>query len=153
MRQLSEKNVLEKLGISDFSNMTREKAVSLFSMLPKMNPQVAIKALEQFPELTKIAIELGKEAIASENASLHSVYASLNGIISFLEEEYKKENQTPEEKKDILDNMIEVAKMIQETHREHQIFLRNIVSGVVVGMFTILVLAAQSMGSNSKKKH
>lgn len=46
---LSEKKVLKKLGIEDFRHMTKDKIVQFASMLPQMDPEVAKKALEQFP--------------------------------------------------------------------------------------------------------
>lgn len=45
-RSLTEKQVLRKLGISDFRHMTKDKVVRFVSMLPYMDPEVAKKALE-----------------------------------------------------------------------------------------------------------
>lgn len=157
MRRLSEKQVLKKLNIPDFRHLTKEKAITMVSMLPQMDPQVAMKALEQFPELAKTAVELGKdymgtvkEAMASEDTSLKSVYASLNGIVTFLEGELQKENLTSDEKKDILDKMIEVAKMIQQTHKDHQAFLIKVLGGAAAALGFIFLTATQVLGNNSK---
>lgn len=157
MRQLSEKKVLKKLGIPDFRHLTKEKAITMLSMIPQMDPQVAMKALEQFPDLAKTAVELGrgymgtiKEAIESENTSLKSVYDYLNAIVSFLENELQKENLTSEEKKYILDNIIEVAKLIRETHKDHQHFLLKVLGGVGATALGILLIVTQGLGNNSR---
>ena len=55
---LSEQQVLRKLGIKDFRNMTKAKVIHLASMLDKMDPEVAKKALEQFPEFAKTTSEM-----------------------------------------------------------------------------------------------
>ena len=52
-KSLNEKQVLKKLNIKSFSEVTTDKAISFSSMLPHMNPDVAKKALEQFPDFIK----------------------------------------------------------------------------------------------------
>lgn len=52
-KTLTEKQVLKKLGIPDFRHLSKEKMIKLATMLPHMDPEVAKKALEQFPELAK----------------------------------------------------------------------------------------------------
>ena len=47
---MSEANVLKKLDIEDFRHITKDKVIKMASMLDKMDPEVAKKALEQFPE-------------------------------------------------------------------------------------------------------
>ena len=49
-RSLTEAQVLKKLDIVDFRHLTKEKVMSMATMLDKMDPEVAKKALEQFPE-------------------------------------------------------------------------------------------------------
>ena len=66
---LSEKKVLKKLGIKDFRHMTKDKVVSFASMLPYMNPEVAKKALEQFPSFKDLAGDMVIEYKAIVNAA------------------------------------------------------------------------------------
>ena len=54
-RTISEQKVLKKLGISDFRHMTKDKIVTFASMLPYMDPEVAKKALDQFPSFKELA--------------------------------------------------------------------------------------------------
>ena len=51
-KTLDEKKVLRKLGIDDFRHMTKDKVMVMASMLDKMDPEVAKKALEQFPDFS-----------------------------------------------------------------------------------------------------
>ena len=71
-RTLTEQKVLRKLGIQDFRHMTKEKVTGFVSMLPRMDPEVAKKALEQFPDFTKTAIAITADLI---NAALNLVGA------------------------------------------------------------------------------
>ena len=48
-RPYTEQQVLKKLDIPDFRHLTKEKVIAFATMVPKMNPEVAKKALEQFP--------------------------------------------------------------------------------------------------------
>ena len=157
MRQLSEKKVLKKLGIPDFRHLTKDNVITMISMIPQMDPQVAMKALEQFPDLAKTAVELGrgymetiKEAIESENTSLKSVYDYLNAIVSFLENELQKENLTFEEKKYILDKIIEVAKLIREAHKDHQHLILKALTAAGATALGILLIVTQVLGNNSR---
>ncbi len=47
-RPYTEQQVLKKLDIPDFRHLTKEKVIAFATMVPKMNPEVAKKALEQF---------------------------------------------------------------------------------------------------------
>lgn len=60
-RTLTEKKVLKKLGIDDFRHLTKEKVITMATMLDKMDPEVAKKALEQFPEFAKVSKDMLKE--------------------------------------------------------------------------------------------
>lgn len=42
-RTLTEKKVLKKLGIDDFRHLTKEKVITMATMLDKMDPEVAKK--------------------------------------------------------------------------------------------------------------
>lgn len=56
-RTLSEEKALKKLGIPDFRHLSKEKAIQLVSMLDRVDPEVAKKALEQYPQFAKVGIQ------------------------------------------------------------------------------------------------
>ena len=47
VRSLTEQKVLKKLGIDDFRHLTKDKVITMASMLDRMDPEVAKKAIEQ----------------------------------------------------------------------------------------------------------
>ena len=55
---LTEQKVLKKLDIDDFRHLTKDKVITMASMLDRMNPEVAKKALEQFPDFAATAKEM-----------------------------------------------------------------------------------------------
>ena len=57
-RELSEKKVLKKLGIDDFTQMTKNQIIDLAGMMDRMSPEVAQKAMEQFPEFSNASREM-----------------------------------------------------------------------------------------------
>ena len=57
-RTLNEKRVLKKLGIDDFRHLTKDKVMEMASLLDKMDPEVAKKAIEQFPDFANTMREV-----------------------------------------------------------------------------------------------
>lgn len=60
-RPYTEIQVLKKLDIPDFRHLTKDKVIAFATMIPGMEPEVAKKALEQFPNFVSISLEIMKE--------------------------------------------------------------------------------------------
>ena len=104
---MTEQNVLKKLGINDFGQLKRENCMQFASILDKMEPEVAQKALEQFPEFAKTSKEILcgyreiiERGILSNDASMKAVYDAYNSIkekdkakVIYLSPQGKKLNQ------------------------------------------------------------
>ena len=146
-RSLTEQKVLKKLGIPDFRHMTKDKIVAFATMLPKMDPEVAKKALEQFPEFAKTATEIVsyyKELVEKgfdyNDASVKSFYLTCDSIIDTLNEQLKDGNLSFQEKQIIIDKMIELAKMKSDKDTENKKFIVDILKGA--GWFALGVIAS-----------
>ena len=57
-RRIDEKDLLKMLGIPSFRHMSKDKLASFVSALPDIDPDVAKKALEQFPDLSTAITEI-----------------------------------------------------------------------------------------------
>lgn len=152
-RTLTEQKVLKKLGIPDFRHMTKDKIVAFATMLPKMDPEVAKKALEQFPEFAKTATEIVsyyKEVIEKgfdeNSASVNSFYLTCDSIIETLREQLKDGNLTFEEKNIIIEKMIELAKMKAEKDTENKHFISEIIGKVTLGVGLVVASVATVLG-------
>lgn len=159
-RTLTEKQVLNKLKIKDFRHMTKDKIVSFTSMLDRMDPEVAKKALEQFPHFKDMAtgvvhgLKETSDSVMKHNANSNEIYMNIcSSIIVSLEEELKRETLSFDEKEWIIDRIIEVSKDVKEKDSENKQFLSNIWKSVAVVGSVALVVGAALLGVNINNKN
>ena len=146
--RISEKRALKKLDIDDFRHLTKANVVQLASMVDKMEPEVAQKALEQFPEFSgtvKTILldykELLNRAIDSDNESLRSTYETYNSIIMALQTELDKDTLSFDERKYIIEQMKEIANAVDKKDSENKKWLTKmamIAGATVVGVAAVL---------------
>lgn len=156
-RTLTEQKVLKKLGISDFRHMTKDKIVKFASMLPYMDPEVAKKALDQFPAFKELVSQLVVEykaivekVLAENTASQDAFYTACNSILESLQRELQSDDLTQEEKDRIENKMLEVAKLIGEKDSENKRFLVKLIAIASFAVVGIVGTAASLLGSNSQ---
>lgn len=154
---MSEAKVLKKLDIADFRHLTKDKVIKMASMLDKMDPEVAKKALEQFPEFANTNKEMLSEykesldkGLESNNESVKAVYDTYNAIIASLQQELENENLTFEQKKYIIEQMKDVAEKVDKKDTENKRFIASMatLATIVVGG-TVAVLASV-LGGNTQ---
>lgn len=150
-KMLTEKQVLKKLGIGDFRHLTKEKVVKMASMLDKMDPEVAKKALEQFPNFSNTMKEIFVEyklsldkALDSNDASVKTYYDSCDAIISACERELDKEDLTFDQRREIVEQMILVARMKGEKDSENKKFIATlaVAGAAALGVTAVTLLTA-----------
>lgn len=156
-KTLTEQKVLKKLGIEDFRHLTKDKVITMASMLDKMEPEVAKKAIEQFPNFSNTMKEILHEykesldrAQEGNAESVKSFYDSCDMIINSLQKELEKDNQTFEERKYIIDKMMEVAKMKGDKDSENKKFILTMVVTGVVALGTAATVLLSALGGNTK---
>ena len=111
-KSLTAQKVLKKLDIVDFRHLTKGKVIAMASMLDKMDPEVAKKALEQFPNFSATTKEmlagykdtLDKGMDANKD-SVQSYYNSCDSIIETLQRQLDNENLSFDERKYIIDKL------------------------------------------------
>ncbi len=146
-RRYSEDAVLKILDIPDFRHLTKDKAIEFVSMIPQMDPQVATKALEQFPQLKDAALGMAKDykeamvkAIDADNEDAKPLYATINAIIDSLQKELDKEEITTQERHFIIEQMKELAQLQRQAHKDNQNFKLKIM-GIGGGVVAVLGMA------------
>ena len=154
---MSEAKVLKKLDIADFRHLTKDKVIKMASMLDKIDPEVAKKALEQFPEFANTTKEMLTEykvsldnGLESNNESVKAVYDTYNAIITSLQKELENENLTFEQKKYIIEQMKDVTEKVDKKDTENKRFIAYMatLATIVVGG-TVAVLASV-LGGNTQ---
>ena len=152
-RSLTEAKVLRKLDIPDFRHLTTDKVVSFVSMLLQMDPEVAKRALEQFPAFaeTNLAIvsclkdSLG--TIVSGNAgNMAEFNARCHEALSALEAELKREDLTDEGRKMVIDGIMGIIGAIGQKDSENKEFLSDLFSGLLRYSAIALVILAAPLG-------
>lgn len=153
---LTEKQVLEALDIPDFRHMTKDKVMEFASMLSDMQTEVAMKALEQFPEFSNIILQLAKEYKATIDKGLECNSKSmiacsniLQSIIDSLQNQIDKEDITFEERKYYIDKMFEVAQMQFQKDTENKEFITKVLTiaggaTLVLGSVVLVALGAKT---------
>lgn len=156
-RALIEQKVLRKLGIEDFRHLTKDKVITMASMLDKMEPEVAKKAIEQFPNFSNTIKEMLigykdtlDKGLESNRESVQSYYDSCTSIIGALQKQLDDKNLSFEERKYIIDKMLEISKMMGEKDSENKKFIATmaVVSTLAVGIVTAIL--ASALGGNTK---
>lgn len=154
-RTISEQKVLQRLGIQDFRHMTKDKIMRFATMLPYMDPEVAKKALDQFPAFKELAGQLVIEyknivsnTLTDNSESQKAFYITCNSILDSLKQEVQRDALSAEERAHLEDKMLQVAIMIAEKDSENKRFLLKLVA--VVGFFAtgIIGVAAAVLGTN-----
>lgn len=155
-KQLSEVQVLKALDIPDFRHITKDKVMSFASMLNNMEPEVAQRALEQFPEFAHMALEAlqdykGIVEKAQDNAAASSKQCLelYNEVIQALKACLSKEDIPFEEKKYYIEKMMEVAKMAEAKDTEGKQFNWKIVGSAAAAVVVVLGIGASLHGGNS----
>ena len=155
-RNMTEEKVLKKLGIEDFRHLTKAKVIDLASMLDKMDPEVAKKALEQFPEFAGTVKEILSDykdsldkGLESGNESIKSVYDTYSAIIQSLQSELNKDEYSFEERKYFIEQMKDLADKVDQKDSEH----KRWIAGMMILAGTVAVAAvtvvATALGANS----
>lgn len=156
-RTLTEQKVLKKLGIEDFRHLTKDKVITMASMLDKMDPEVAKKAIEQFPEFSHTMKDILHDykqtldkTLEENGESVKSYYSSCDAIISSLQKELDKEDLSFDEKKYIIDKMIEVNKMKGDKDSENKKFLATMAAVGVAAVGVVAGVLAATLGGNTQ---
>lgn len=103
--KLSEKEVLKKLNIKNFRQLSKDHVIEMASLLDEMSPEVAKKALNQFPNFAQMTQKSVNEfqqhlnrIVESNDKHLMFVMESIQGDINILQELLKDPDLTFEQK-------------------------------------------------------
>lgn len=154
-RPYTELQVLKQLDIPDFRHLTKDKVITFASMIPRMDPEVAKKALEQFPIFASTSLDIMKEyreiietASDDDRESTQKCYEMYDRVMSSLERILQEDKLTFDEKTYILDQMKFVADEVSRKDSEksnNRLKILSIAGGVAAGIVAVL---GSIIGSN-----
>lgn len=153
-RPYTEIQVLKKLDIPDFRHLTKDKIIAFATMVPQMDPEVAKKALEQFPDFASTSLDVMKEyrsviddAMKDDRESTKACYDMYNRVMDSLEKMLEGD-LTFDEKTYILEQMKIIADEVARKDSEkanNRMKLIGIVGGVAA---TIVAVLGSAIGVN-----
>lgn len=131
-KYMSESETLHTLNISDFSQIDSSNIMEFATVFKDIDPEVAGKALAMIPQLAKIALEVSESYKISYNRSIDSInqisanYNSFcSGIIDILSKLSEQPNNTSEDKKLIIDALLELESRKANFDRETRVAIRE----------------------------
>ncbi|MCI6974457.1 MAG: hypothetical protein MR915_03040 [Oscillospiraceae bacterium] len=155
-KMLTETQVLKKLNIPDFRHLSKDNVMSFVSMIDKMDPEVAKKALEQFPDFAKVSIQglndlkdTVSKVMDDDKESAHRFYDMCDTIIDAIKLAMSDGVVTFEEKKYCIDKMQEIARMASEKDSECKKFKWSLVANFALTTVTVLAVAVSVLGGAS----
>lgn len=156
-RKLSEKQVLKKLDIPDFRHMTKEKTVTLVSMMDRLDPAVAIKAVEQFPELAGMLVTGYKEhqqaqarASDSNDASNKQAMDTIDKAVEIISGQLEQDDLTPEERTQLMQNFMSLVREQSRKDSENKNFNLKLVGMASLTLVSLAALAVAALGVNAQ---
>lgn len=158
-RTLSEQKVLKQLKIEDFRHLSKDTVMRFASSIQKMNPEVAKKALEQFPnfaatvKMVLFSIEkLLKNVIKSGDKDHDKLMEMIDAENQQLIKMLNEEELTLDEKFKIMDRLDKLQDKVAEENKEMRMY-RLKVSGSVLAVIGLSILSlATVLGGNSEVK-
>lgn len=153
---MSEEDVKKMLGIKDFRHLSKNQVIKFISSIQQMDPQVAMKIIEQFPEVANMALGLAKEyreglqaGIDANEKSYKDAAASIDAVIATLTVELSKEDITPEERLQIVKILGDLPELKVKMHKDDQAFILKALT-IFAGVITVLGAGAIAvLGANS----
>lgn len=149
----NEKEVLKKLNVNSFRELSKDKILDFMSMLPEMDPEVAKKALEQFPDFVSCSTKVLKEykeaalkAMESGGKGFEQVAQGRLITIDSLSKMLEQDNLSFEQKMVIAEKMTELGDKNSQDLEKHQNFLVEILKSIALPCTIIIVAAASILG-------
>lgn len=154
---LSEQDVKRMLGIESFRQLDKKTTIEFISSISKMDPEVAVKAFEQFPEFGKIALGFAKEtretiasAFEASDKSSAAAISSVDTLIAVLSKELDKGELTMEERKHIIDTLSKLSDVIKDINKGNQKLIRDSLAIFATITGAVLLGAVAILGGNGR---
>lgn len=153
MKYNSEAEIKKALDIETWRNLSRDKMIRFAAMMPDMDREVALKIVEQFPAFKDFAMETvsvmeraQESALENNKESQAQVHQAFQEIREILKGELAQEDLSWEQRKHILELILETGNKEFAKDTENKDFLKQIVKGVGVVALSALALGIVFVG-------
>lgn len=149
----TEKQVLEIFGKCDFRHISKDDVVGYVSMIQNLEPEVAKRVIEQYPELVKLIYETlsdyketAEKVIDSDDKSTEQCYGIYDKVLSDLGKCLDKDDISVEERREIREQEMEIARMAEKAHIRKNDFNWKIMSAASFVAITVVGIGAGVLG-------
>lgn len=156
---MTEEQVKQELGIVDFRTITKDKIMNFVSLMPKLDKELSIKIIEQFPNYASMAtsmvnnlMDMCNNALESNKVTEKEAIEAYKYVLETIRVELKDEEFTAAEKEKFTKQMIEVADKISEINVKNKKWLENIIKYGSSTLAVALVVGAAILGVNQNQK-
>ncbi|CDR12707.1 hypothetical protein [Streptomyces iranensis] len=153
MKYKNEAQIMKALGIESWRNLSKDKMVRFAAMMPNMDTEVALKIVEQFPAFKNFAkdavsaIERAHQStFSANNQSQERVHRAWQEVRDILKGELGKDDLGREEKKFLIEQIQETARMQSQKDSENKQFLDGALKKVLVGATAAVALGVAFVG-------
>ncbi|GAA2238934.1 hypothetical protein GCM10010232_27220 [Streptomyces amakusaensis] len=156
MKYRDEAEIKKELGIESWRHLSKDKMIKFATMMPDMDTEVALKIVEQFPAFKDFAkdavsaIERAHEStLSANNQSQEHVHRACQDVRDILRGELGKDNLSWDEKKFLIEQIQETARMQFQKDSESKHFLDGALKRVLVGATAALALGVAFVGGRA----
>lgn len=155
---MNEEEVKKELGVQDFRSITKDKLMQFVSIIPKLDRELAIKIIEQFPSYADMAtcmvgnlIDLCNNALENSKITEKEAIEAYKYCLETIRSEIESGELTPEEKEKYNKQMIDVADKISEIDVRNKKWLESVIKYGSSVLGVTLVVGAAILGVKSNK--
>lgn len=156
---MTEEEVKKELGVQDFRSITKDKLMQFVSIIPKLDRELAIKIIEQFPSYADMAtsmvgnlIDLCNNALENSKITEKEAIEAYKYCLETIRSEIESEELTPEEKEKYNRQMIDVADKISEIDVRNKKWLESVIKYGSSVLGVTLVVGAAILGVKYNKQ-
>ncbi|KAD3515043.1 hypothetical protein [Arthrobacter yangruifuii] len=153
MRYKDEDQIKQALGIDSWRNLSKDKMIRFAAMMPDMDTEVALQIVKQFPhfkEFAMSAVDAMEQAHQSTlKANKHSqkrVHQAFQQIREALIVQLEQEGLSWEEKKYLIEKIMETGNLQFQKDTENKEFLDGLFKKVLFGAGAALALGVAFVG-------
>ena len=148
-----EQSVLHELGISSWEKLSKKNFMKFVSMMPEMSEEVRTKIIEQLPEFKKLCsegIETAKQAFLSlldkHDKQTEKLIDCINNIQENIAKELEKDSLTSEDRKVIIEALLEIAKIYNSMDERNKKFFDTVFGKLLKGIGMVVGAAILFVG-------
>lgn len=154
-----EQEALKLFNIESFKNIPKDKILAISSSLHKLDKEVALKVIEQFPtykdavcEIVSDYKEIAVKALDNSELSTKTFYEAKIQEMNILENELNRDDLSQEDRFDILDRISKVTDDIDKKDSEVRGFVYKVLSVIGVTVASVSLGLLTALGSSILKR-